>query len=87
MILTLDELDNSNNLENGKPSNTLLTYHVTGSEEFTGLEPSTPQYKRLKNREFASLTLRITHMKNNIMTDGPARTVVLHIWQFFSLML
>ena len=37
-----------------------------------------PQYKKLKNGEIVSLALRITHMKNNIMTDGPEATVVLH---------
>ena len=29
VILTLDELDNTNNLEDRKPSNTLFMYHVT----------------------------------------------------------
>ena len=29
ITLNLDELNNSNNLEDGKPSNSLLTYHVT----------------------------------------------------------
>ena len=29
MIINLDELDNSDNLEDRRPSNTLFTYHVT----------------------------------------------------------
>ena len=29
MIINSNELDNSNNLEDGRPSNVLLTYHVT----------------------------------------------------------
>ena len=29
ITLNLDELDNTNNLEDGRPSNALLTYHVT----------------------------------------------------------
>ena len=29
MIINLDELNNNNNLEDGHPSNTLFTYHVT----------------------------------------------------------
>ena len=29
MVFDLDELDNTNNLKNGSPSNTLFTYHVT----------------------------------------------------------
>ena len=30
MIINLDELNNSDNLEDGHPSNTLFTYHVKG---------------------------------------------------------
>ena len=61
MIINLDEVDNTNVLEDGKPSNSLLTYHVTCNEDFTSFEPQNPQYKKLKNREFTSLTLRITN--------------------------
>ena len=79
MSLNLNELDNSDNLEDGRPSNSLLTYHVTSNEDFTRFEPHTPQYKKLKNEEFTSLTLRITDQNNNIIIDGPQVTVVLHI--------
>ena len=79
MILNLDELDNSDNLEDGRPSNSLLTYHVTDDKDFTHFEPHTSQYKKLKNGELTSLTLRITNQKNNIITDSPQITVVLHI--------
>ena len=79
MILNLDELDNTNNLEDGRPSNALLTHHVTSNEDITSFEPQNPQYKKLKNEEFTSLTLRITDQNNNIITDGPQVTVVLHI--------
>ena len=58
--LNLDELDNNNNLKDGRPSNSLLTYYVTSNDDFTHFEPQNPQYKKLKNGEFASLTLRIT---------------------------
>ena len=37
MILNLNELDNSNNLEDGRPSNALLTYHVTANEDSSDL--------------------------------------------------
>ena len=79
MALNLNELDNTNNLEDGRPSNALLIYHVTGSEDFTSFEPHTPQYKKLKNEEFTSLTLRIADQNDNVITDGPQVTVVLHI--------
>ena len=79
ITLNLDELNNSDNLKDGRPSNELLTYHVTDDKDFTHFEPQTPQYKKLKNGEFTSLNLRITDQNNNIITDGPQVTVVLHI--------
>ena len=79
VVLTLNELDNANNLKNRKPSNTLFTYHMTAYEDSMHLEPYAPQNKKLKNREIIFLTLRITHIKNNIMTDGLVTTVVLHV--------
>ena len=42
MSLKLDELDNTNNLKDGHPSNTLFTYYMPGSEDFTCFEPQTP---------------------------------------------
>ena len=42
-------------------------------------KPQNPQYKKLKNGEFTSLNLRITDQNNNIITDGPQVTVVLHV--------
>ena len=79
VIINLDELNNSVNLKDGRPSNELLTYHVTDDKDFMRFEPQTPQYKALKNREFTSLNLRITDQNNNVITDGPQVTVVLHI--------
>ena len=79
MIFNLNELDNTDNFKDGRPSNVLLTYHVTANEDFIHFEPHTSQYKRLKNREFVSLTLRITDQNGNIITDDPQATVVLHI--------
>ena len=79
MIINLDELKNSVNLKAGRPSNELLTYHMTDDKDFTCFEPQNPQYKKLKNREFTSLNLRITDQNNNMITDGPQVTVVLHI--------
>ena len=64
--LNLDELNNSDNLKDGGPSNELLTYHVTSNEDFTCFEPQTPQYRKLKNGEFTSLNLRITDQNKNV---------------------
>ena len=79
ITLNLDEHDNSDNLKDGRPSNSLLTYYLTSNEDFTRFEPQNPQYKKLKNGEFTSLNLRITDQNNNVITDGPQVTVVLHI--------
>ena len=79
ITLNLDELNNSDNLKDGRPSNELLTYHVDAHEDFTRFEPQTPQYKKLKSGEFTSLNLRITNQNNNVITDGLQVTVVLHI--------
>ena len=79
MIINLDELNNSVNLKDGRPSNELLIYHVTSNEDFMHFKPQNPQYKKLKNGEFTSLNLRITDQNNNVITDGPQVTVVLHI--------
>ena len=79
ITLNLDELNNSDNLKDGRPSNELLTDQVTNDQDFTRFEPQTPQYRKHKNGDFTSLTLRITDQNNNIITDGPQVTVVLHI--------
>ena len=42
VIFKLDELDNTNNLEDGHPSNTLFTYYMPCSEDFMCFEPATP---------------------------------------------
>ena len=60
ITLNLDELNNSDNLKDGRPSNSLLTYHMTDDKDFTCFEPQNPQYKKIKNGEFISLNLRIT---------------------------
>ena len=42
MIINLDELNNSDNLEDGHPSNTLFMYHVTDDKDFMHFKPQTP---------------------------------------------
>ena len=48
ITLNLDELNNSVNLKDGRPSNSLLTYYVTDDKDLTRFEPQNPQYKALK---------------------------------------
>ena len=43
MTINIDELNNSDNLKDGKPSNSLLTYHVTDDKDFTHFEPQNLQ--------------------------------------------
>ena len=79
ITIVLNELDNSDNLEDGKSSNTLFMYYVTGTEYSMHFEPQSPQYKKLKNDTITSITLAITDQNNNITINGPEVTVVLHI--------
>ena len=79
VVISLNELDNSDNLEDGRPSNTLFTYYVTSPEDFTRFEPRNPRYMKLKYGEIVSLTLKIMDQNNNIINIGPGTTVVLHI--------
>ena len=79
MTFNLNELDNSGSLKDGRPSNTLFTRYVFGSDNFTCFEPATPQYKKLEGDQIVSLTLRITDQNGNIITDGLGTTVVLHV--------
>ena len=79
MIFNLNELNNSGNLKDGRPSDALFKYYVSSSKDFTHFEPQTPQYKKLKNGKIVSLTLRTTDQNNNVITDGLGTTVVLHI--------
>ena len=79
IILNLNELNTSDNLKDGRASNELLTYHVTDDKDFTRFEPQNSQYKKLKIGEFTSLNLRIMDQNNNVITDGPQVTVVLHV--------
>ena len=51
MTISLNELDNSDNLKDGLPSNTLFTYYVASHEYSTRFEPVTPQYKKLRHGE------------------------------------
>ena len=79
LTISLNKLDNSDNLEDGKLSNTLFAYYVTGPEYSTHFKPHTLQYKKLKNGEIVCLSLKIMDQNNNIITNGPETTVVLHI--------
>ena len=79
MIFNLNELDNSVNLEDGRPSNTLFMYYVSSYAVFTRFDPHNPQYKKLKGEQIVSLTMRITDQNGNIITNEMGTTVVLHI--------
>ena len=79
MTISLNELNNSDNLKDRHPNNALFTYYMPGSEKFPCLEPRTPQFKKLKYGEIVSLTLKMTDQNNNIINNGLGTTVVLHI--------
>ena len=75
----LNELDNTNNLKNGRLSDELLTYHVSEYDDVTRFEPKNLQYKKLKNGIFQSLTLRITGQNGDLVKDSLGTSVVLHV--------
>ena len=79
MVISLNKLDNSDNLEDGRPSNTLFMYYVTGPEYSTHFKPCTPQYRKLKSGMINCLSLKMTDQAGNIIPNGPGTTVVLHI--------
>ena len=48
ITLNLDELNNSDNLKDGRPSNELLTYHMTDDKDFTRFELKKITIQRLQ---------------------------------------
>ena len=48
ITLNLNELNNSDNLKDGRPSNELLTYHVTDDKDFMHFEPKPHNIGNLK---------------------------------------
>ena len=78
MVISLNELDNSDNLEDGRPNSTLFTYYAIDPKDFMRFEPQAPQYRRLKNGELTSLNLKITDRNGDIIAKL-GTTVVLHI--------
>ena len=46
MVINLAELNNSNNLKDGRPSNELLTYHMTDDKDFTHFKPPKPPLQK-----------------------------------------
>ena len=48
MIISLNELNNSDNLEDSRPSNILFTYYVTSSECYTLFDPNPHSIKNLR---------------------------------------
>ena len=75
----LSELDNTNNLLDGRLNNNLMTYHISEYADFTSFEPKNPQYKKPKNGIFQSLTLKIVNQDGDLVKDILRTSVVLHI--------
>ena len=48
ITLNLDELNNSDNLKDRRPSNELLTYHMTDDKDFMHFEPKPQSTRPLK---------------------------------------
>ena len=67
IIISLNELDNTDNLEDGRPSSTLFMHYVIDPKDFMNFGPVTPQYKKLKNGELTSLNLQITDQAGDVI--------------------
>ena len=57
MTLNLNELDNTDNLEDGRPSNALFKYHVSSYGEFPSLEPPPPTPLNTRSSKMVGLLL------------------------------
>ena len=49
MIINLDELNSSDNLEDGHPSNTLFMYHVTDDKDVTHFKPHSTRNLKMES--------------------------------------
>ena len=85
VVFSLDELDNTDTLEDRNLSNMLFRHHLTANGEFASFEPVMSQYNKLKNRELTSLNLKITNQNESTITNRPGIAIVLT--DFFSLVL
>ena len=79
MNFCLNELDNSDNLIDGQPSNHLLSFNISEYGDTTRFEPRNLMYIKLRNGIIDSLTLRITNQNGELITDSLGTNVVLHV--------
>ena len=61
------------------PATPYLCFTLLSPEYSTCFKPVTPQYKKLKSGMINSLALKITDQADNVITNGPGMTIVLHI--------
>ena len=77
---SLDAIDNTKNLLDGKVFNSLLTfYKINSSEDVTFYDAEWPQYKQLKNGPITSLTVRVTDQDGAVLKDPCGIALTLHI--------
>ena len=94
VVITLNELDNTRNLEvdaklNGgglmkvvaKPSQTLLTYNVAYTNSFASYQPQFPLYKKLKTNQegINSLNINVKHIKDGVVKTSFRSNIVFHV--------
>ena len=78
----LEELKSDENLVDGEPSNSLLTYHVSPSTHKTEMikfEPKRLRFKRMSNKMLGKLTIKVTDQNGKSIEDGVVTTIVLQI--------
>ena len=63
----IDEIDNTENLLDGRPSQILLTYQISEYKDILKIEPKNLQFKKLINSNFNSLRLKVTDQNDNLI--------------------
>ena len=63
----IDEIDNTKNLLDGRPSQILLTYQISEYKDILKIEPKNLQFKKLINSICNSLRLKVTDQNDNLI--------------------
>jgi|GEM_PF-4083811 len=63
----IDEIDNTENLLDGRPSQILFTYQISEYHDILKIEPKNLQFKKLINSICNSLRLKVTDQNDNLI--------------------
>ena len=75
----LNELDCRENIVGGSLCSSLLKYHVTEDSDFIKINSNSPQYKKLRNGIFNSLTIKMVDSSGEQIRDKMSAHITLDI--------